>query len=863
MPTEFDVVVIGAGFAGIYAVHKMRDDLGLSVKAFDAAGGPGGAWWWNRYPGARCDIESVHYSYSFSDDIQRGWEWTERFAAQPEILAYLDYAARKLDVLKEYSFSTRVTSTVWDDEKSRWTVTTSGGETCTSRFIIAATGNLSLPKSPEFPGVEDFKGELYMTSNWPHHELDFAGKRVGVIGVGSSGVQVIQTIASQVGQLTVFQRTPGFAVPLNNQPVDQEQRRWNAENHSLVRAGSRQHPFGTPYELPRPSSHADSEQERLARYERMYNEGGLRLISSAYADVLVDESANHLLSEWVRKRIGERVKNPEVAEMLKPTDHPYGTKRPPLEIEYYEAFNRDNVKLVDVKKNPITRIIGSGIETAEGVFELDVIILATGFDALTGPLLKLGIIGRNGISLSQKWADGPRSYLGIAMHGFPNLFTITGPTSAVALYNNPLAIEDHVEFAADAIRYTNNAGADFIEATTEAQDHWHAMVDGIMQMTLFPKANSWYMGANVKGKPRATSIFVAPAPLYRAFTGSAQFGEFGGFQVGGHRAILPPIMKLDPMMALIVGESILAGAKPFETCSIDEVRAAVKGLAMLQGSMRDVKVAEASYPAAEGRNLPVRIYNATSEESLPVLVYYHGGGFVAGSLESADKICRALAEDFNMVVIAPAYSLAPEHPFPAATNDSYAALIWASEVAHQYGGDPDRLILAGESAGANLAAVATLRARDEGGPSVLAQILITPAIDAEANTASRLDFADAPMMSTAAANYFWANYLGEMANAGSWLASPNRATTLKGLPPALLLTAECDPLRDEAEDYGRALVQAGVSVKAHRLTGLIHGSFNMLGVLPRSSEYTDAIRSFLNQVLTRQAPAKPVECTAI
>lgn len=338
MSTETDVVVIGAGFAGLYATHKFRDELGLSVVGFDAAGGPGGTWWWNRYPGARCDIESVHYSYSFSDEIQRGWHWSERFAAQPEILAYLEYVADTLDVRKEFTFGTRVVSTVWNDDTQRWTVTTADGASCTARFVIAASGGLSLPKQPEFAGLENFTGEIYATSSWPHDRIDFSGKRVGIIGTGSTGIQVIQEVAKVADHLTVFQRTPNYAAPLRNEPVPPERRRWLAENHAEVRAGSRESFMGVPLETPHPSSHAATPEQRRARYDALWDRGGFSLLVSSYADVIIDQEANDHLAEYIRERIRERVRDPKTAELLTPTDHPYGTKR--------AAFEKDRKSVV-------------------------------------------------------------------------------------------------------------------------------------------------------------------------------------------------------------------------------------------------------------------------------------------------------------------------------------------------------------------------------------------------------------------------------------------------------------------------------------------------------------------------------------
>ncbi|MGQ0698427.1 MAG: flavin-containing monooxygenase [Panacagrimonas sp.] len=853
MRTDCDAVVIGAGFAGLYAVHKLRDELGLTVQGFDRAGGPGGTWWWNRYPGARCDIESVHYSYSFSDEIQRGWQWTERFPAQPEILSYLEFAADKLDVRKEIRFETSVTSIVWNDQTQKWTVTTDTGATCTARFVIAASGNLSIPKArSEFPGLDQFKGEVYATSSWPHEGVDFTGKRVGVIGTGSTGMQVIPEIARQATHLTVFQRTANYAVPLGNAPVAPEQRRWNAENWQQIRAKSRDRFLGAPYESPEPSALAATPEQRRARYDRLWNEGGFRILASGYGDLLTDEKANDTLSDYVRERIRARMRDPKVADLLCPTDHPYGTKRPALETDYFVTYNRDNVTLVDVRSAPIEEITIRGIRTGGCEYELDVIVLATGFDALTGPLLNLGLVGRGGVKLSDRWATGHKTYLGIATAGFPNLFTITGPTSAVAFYNNPLAIEDHVELATAAIKYTLAAGATTIEADEAAEQAWQKQVDGILHLTLLPRANSWYMGANVPGKRRATYIFAGGAPLYRAMTADVVAKHYAGFRIGGAPASrVPPMIQLDPAVSMVVGAMLMQDMKPLEDCTLEETRAAVESFTMMQKpAPTDVRMIETTYPGPSGKRA-VRIYKPDAEGPMPVIVYFHGGGFIAGSIDMCAAPCAALAKELGAIVVTPSYRLAPEAPFPAATDDTYAAVCWTAEAIGEYGGDPDQLIVMGESAGGLLAAVAAQRARDQHGPALLAQVLLYPTLDAEANTTSRVDYAAGPVLGTAAAQGMWSAYLGDLAKASSPLASPGRAKSLAGLPPALILSCECDPLRDEGEDYGRALQAAGVPTRVQRLSGLVHGVYNMSAFVPRVAEFNTAVGRFLEPLTSR------------
>lgn len=855
MSTDCDVVVIGAGFSGIYAVHVLRDELGLRVNGFDAADGPGGTWYWNRYPGARCDIDSVHYSYSFSDEIQRNWHWSEKFAGQPEILAYLEYCADTLDVRRDFLFGVRVTEVRWDERQQVWHTTVADGRQFTSTFVVAATGNLSIPQPPDIAGLADFEGGLYSTSRWPHEGVELAGKRIGVIGTGSTGIQVISAVAPEAARLTVFQRTPSYAFPMRNELVDPQQRRRLAEHHDTVRAGSRQHPAGVTYELPHPSSLAASAAERRERYEQMWRLGGLRPLISAYGDVLIDEHANELLAEFVREKIHERVRDEKTAALLAPR-YPLGSRRAALETDYYDVFNRDNVELVDLRTDPIRTVTRTGIETTEGSYDLDVIILATGFDAITGPLLNLGLTGRDGRTLRDHWASGPRTFLGMAIHGFPNLFTITGPQSAAAFYNNPIAIEDHVRYVRRAIEHVLESGNRTIEATAEAEARWVELTTGLLDVTVVPKADSWYMGSNVAGKPRGTFVFAGGGHLFNALAASVETAGYGGFRTDSPANPLPWMLRLDGAVAGLVGELILREAKPLAECSVAELRQTFAGFAALQGPPRDVVVVDAAYRSA-GHDLPVRIYLPRTAGPLPVFVYYHGGGFVGGSIESNDSLCRALAEDLRMAVVAPSYRLAPEHPFPAAPDDAFAALAWVEQRIAEYGGDPTRIVVAGESAGASLAAVTALRARDERGPALTAQVLVSPVTDVHAATASRAEFVDGPLLTTAAVERMLAHYLPDPAAATSPWASPLRAASLAKLPPALVLTAEIDPLRDEGEDYGSALALAGVPTVVRRLRGLVHGGFGMAGVVPRTGEYTAAIIDHLTPLLAADSvPAR-------
>jgi cation diffusion facilitator CzcD-associated flavoprotein CzcO len=537
--TDYDAIIIGAGFAGIYAVHKLRDDLGLDVVAFDAAGDVGGTWYWNRYPGARVDIESVHYSYSFDEQLQQEWHWTEKFCAQPEILRYLNHVADRFDVRRSMQFNTRVLAVTWDDAESLWTVTTDDGRRHRARYVISGAGTLSVPKRPDFPGVEDFAGEVYLTGNWPHDEPTFTGKRVGVIGVGSSGIQAISELAKTAGHLTVFQRTPNYATPIGNEPTDPAEEARNKADYRAIRAASRNHFLGVPYGDVQPSALAVGPQQRRDVFDDRWNRGGFRLFIDSFADILFDKAANDTVAEYIRQRIRERVTDPAKAELLAPKSYPYGTKRPPLETDYYEAYNRDSVELVDLRANPIDRVTAGGVRLADGTeHALDCLVLATGFDACTGPLLAMNIVGRQGRALADHWADGPQTYLGLMAAGFPNLFMITGPQSPSVLYNMPLAIEDHVDFLAEAIAHLRKNDLDVIEPSADAERNWVAHTNELAQSTLLPDSpTSWYMGNNIPGKPRRVLVYLGGAPTYRATCDEVVDRGYEGFVLTASRAL--------------------------------------------------------------------------------------------------------------------------------------------------------------------------------------------------------------------------------------------------------------------------------------------------------------------------------------
>jgi cation diffusion facilitator CzcD-associated flavoprotein CzcO/acetyl esterase/lipase len=852
MKTDTDVIIVGAGFTGLYAVHKFRDELGLRVQGFDGSSDVGGTWFWNRYPGARCDFPSVHYSFSFSPELNREWQWSEKYASQPEILRYLQWSADKLDTRRSFRFNTRVLSMVWDDDAAVWTVTTDDGQVTTARFIVAGVGNVTIPKENEFPGEETFQGEVYRTCRWPHQPVDFTGKRVGVIGTGSTAIQLIPEVAKEAAHLTVFQRTPIYATPLRNKPLTAEESRQQSENWEETRAPERKSFAGVPLgeERARPSALADSPEQRKEVYDRGTANGGFHLLMETYQDLMYNMDSNETICDYIRDHIRSRVNDPETAELLCPKDHPYGSKRAPFETDYYETYNRDNVTLVDVKSAAIEAITENGVRTAAEEYELDVIIIATGFDPWTAALEKLNIRGRDGLKLEDHWKYGPKTYLGLMMNGFPNFFAITGPQSATALYNIPLASEDHVDYSGDAVKRVLDTGARTIEPTSESEVVWNTLVEGVLNATVIPKSpNTWYIGANIPGKPRAAYIFPSGAPLYRAICQDVWDSGYGGFAFDGEAKPLPPMVRVDPAIAVVLGAMIMQGVKPMEECTVEEIRGLVGGLTALQAPRRDVTVEEVTYPSPSGRALPARIYKPEADGPLPVVVFFHPGGWVSGDLEGSDEPCRMLADELQAIVVSADYRLAPEEPFPAATDDTYAALCWTAEVIAEHGGDPDRLVVMGESAGALLAAVAALRARDEGGPRLAAQVLVYPAIDPQADTASRIECARGPFLSAAATDMMWAAYLGDEVTGSSPLASPVRAESLAGLAPALVISNELDPTRDEGEDYGRALADAGVDVEVRRIAGMIHGAFNFSGFVPRTREYHEAITVFLDKRL--------------
>ncbi|SDY74316.1 cyclohexanone monooxygenase [Modestobacter sp. DSM 44400] len=525
---ELDVVVVGAGFGGVYALHRLRK-LGFTVQVFEAGSDIGGTWFHNRYPGARCDIESLDYSYSFDDELQQDWHWTERYASQPELLRYIHHVAERFDLRRDIRCDARVVSATFDDDTSRWLVRTEDGEAVSARFCVLATGVLSVAQVPAIDGLEDFEGDWYHTGDWPHEGVDVTGKRVAVIGTGSSGTQLIPIVAEQAEHLTVFQRTPNFCMPAQNHAMIEEvERQWKAE-YPERRAFARLSGFGHN-QLSNPKKAMEvSAEERLAEFELRWQLGGLYMMR-AFSDILSDPAANEECAEFVRGKIREIVQDPEVAEKLTPRGFHFGTKRLCSGTGYYETYNWDNVTLVDVRTAPIERTTPTGLATADARYDVDVIVFATGFDAMTGSMLKIDITGAGGHSLREKWAHGPRSYLGVAPAGFPNLFIVAGPGSPSVFSNMVNSIEQHVEWITTLIEQVTLRGLSRAEATEEAEQQWIEHVNEVAEQTLYPRSpNSWFFGANTPGKPRVFMPYVGGVGTYRQKADDVAAKDYEGF----------------------------------------------------------------------------------------------------------------------------------------------------------------------------------------------------------------------------------------------------------------------------------------------------------------------------------------------
>jgi cation diffusion facilitator CzcD-associated flavoprotein CzcO len=508
-----DVIVIGAGFGGLYAAYKFRE-MGLSLQGFEAGGDVGGVWYWNRYPGARVDLPSIDYSYGFSKEIEQEWTWSEYFAAQPELMRYFDFVATRLDLRRHFRFNTRVQRAAWDAARECWVVTTQAGEVYEARHCVMATGPLSVPRDPDIPGLDRFKGELHRAAKWPHQPVSYAGKRVAVLGTGSTGIQIVQAIGPQCGELFVLQRTPSFTMPMRNFDLTPEYVAEVKRHYPGLREAARNSPAGGLRPASTRAFFSVRPEERQSLLEDAWQRGGLAMLGT-FSDLLFNEEANEQVAEFIRGKIGEVVNDPATAEALKPRGYPVFARRPCLDSSYYETYNLPNVHLVNLNEDPILEITERGVRTKRGEIELDMLILATGYDGLTGALTAFDVVGRDGETVNQHWSEGARSFMGLMMPGFPNLFMTTGPNGPAALANIVRISENDVDWIAALMTHMDRNGARTVEPTREAEAAWMQTVATLAQKSLLTKAKTWYVGANVKDKPQGLTLYTGGFPRYR------------------------------------------------------------------------------------------------------------------------------------------------------------------------------------------------------------------------------------------------------------------------------------------------------------------------------------------------------------
>ena len=523
-----DAVIVGAGFSGLYLLHRLRK-AGFSTRVFERGGGVGGTWYWNRYPGARCDVESLQYSYSFDEQLQQEWHWPEKFSAQPDILAYANHVADRFDLKKDIEFNTEIKVGCFDEKSSSWKITTSKGEKVTARFFIMATGCISTTQVPSIKGLNNYKGNTYHTGNWPHEEVNFAGQNIAVIGTGSSGIQSIPVLAEQANNLTVFQRTPNYSIPSQNEPMTNKYEQSWKDVYTARRKEMRYSAHGSLKDLNNVPALSVDEEQRQQLYSERWTIGGTGFLGS-FNDLLTNADANYTAAEFVRQQIKKIVEDQETAEILCPTTYPIGTKRICIDTGYFETYNRKNVKLIDISKRPIQRLVSNGIVANEKLYVFDSIIFATGFDAMTGSLFNVDIKGRKGIALRDKWNAGPKTYLGLMSASFPNLFMITGPGSPSVKSNMIMSIEQHVDLVTDTLLRMRREGLSVVEPELAAENSWVEHVQEVANKTLFPRANSWYMGANIPGKPRLFMPYIGGVGVYREICEEIVADNYRGFK---------------------------------------------------------------------------------------------------------------------------------------------------------------------------------------------------------------------------------------------------------------------------------------------------------------------------------------------
>ena len=855
---DFDVIVVGAGMAGLYMLHRLRN-AGFSAVVLESADDVGGTWYWNRYPGARCDIQSLDYQYKFDPELANEWQWSEKYATQPEILRYLQFVAERYELRSDIRFETRVHAAQWDDEASLWRIQTESagsegpGTEITCRHYVMATGCLSVPKEPDIDGTERFQGDVYVTGRWPHEEVDFTDKRVAGIGTGSSGIQSIPIIAEQAKELVIFQRTPNFSMPAGNGPIPSEKQAAFDADRATYYDEARLSAAGVPVATPEEGVFAVDEDERRRRFEVAWQQGELLAPGEQFNDITINAEANEAFSAFIREKIRSVVDDAETAELLCPRGYPFSTKRPCLDTNYFETYNLPHVRLVDLHAHPISTITENGIDFGDESQEFDAIVYATGFDAMTGALVAVDIEGRDGVTLKDKWAAGPSTYLGLMTTGFPNFYMITGPGSPSVLSNMVVSIEQHVDWITDCLADLRKREATTIEPTETAEAGWNQHVNDCADITLFQQTASWYMGANVPGKPRVFLPYIGGVGSYRKTCDEVRAQDYVGFRIEGDAGTQcndGVINRLQPDVAGLLEIMAEMEIPPFDSMSPDEARAVSNAIGEQNPPGPEVgSVEDGEFPGADGP-LAYRLYRPEGAGPHPILCYFHGGGWVLGSHDSDDAFCRDLCVRANVAVISLDYRHAPEARFPAAADDAYAAVCWVAENVESLGGRADQLMVGGWSAGGNLATGVCLRARDEDGPKIAGQLLVTPVTDCDFDRPSYSENGEGYVLTRGLMEWFW-NHYADASERTDPKASPLRSESLAGLPPAAIFTAEFDPLRDEGNAYAEALAAAGVEVEHQQCRGHIHTSLTAVGMIlssaPLREQMADAIRGLLRE----------------
>lgn len=835
--TDVDVVVVGAGFAGMYLLHELRAQ-GFRTRVLEAGDDVGGTWYWNRYPGARCDISTTDYQFTWDPELHEQWTWSEKHATQPEILRYAQFVATKHDLYSGIEFAVRVEAAIWDETQRLWSITTSTGEVIRCRFYVMATGCLSVPKDPDLPGVERFEGEVLVTGRWPHEGVDFIDRRVAVIGTGSSAIQSIPIIADQARELTVFQRTPNYSMPALNGPPLPDRVERLATDRAAYEAEAKASMTGVPYPMPTVSALSVDDATATSMLEAAWQRGELLTLQTIFTDSALNREANEVVAEFIRSKVRAVVEDPEIAETLSPRGYAFGTKRPCMDTGYYETFNRSHVRLVDLNRDPIQGVTESGLRFGAEHLEVDAIVFATGFDAMTGALVSVDITGRDGLTLKQKWEHGPLTYLGLTTVGFPNLFMVTGPGSPSVFSNMMVSIEQHVEWIRDTLVMMRDEGFDTIEATPTAEEGWRAHGEDCADLSMLTETDSWYMGANVPGKPRVLLPYAGGVGRYRKICDEVIASGHLGFELdgpAGRRCHDGVVREIQPDVETVLDIMAQMGLAPMETMTPVEARAFSEASAAMRPSGPEVaQIVDGVLPGPAG-DLAYRLYRPRTDGAHPVVVYFHGGGWVFGSQISDDPLCRDLCVRSGVAIVSVDYRHAPEARFPAAVEDAWAALRWIADHPGDFGGD-GQVAVAGWSAGGNLAAVVARLARDRGGPELAGQLLLTPVTDGSRRHPSHEENAEGYLLTASLMSWFWDHYADPDERLDP-RASPLLASDLQGLAPAMVVTAQYDPLRDEGEAYARALAGAGVPVQQLAAPGQIHTSITMVDMLPSGAAH--------------------------